>query len=180
MAGTTSLCRFFIAFSFSVLGMQCSYAQHPKAASCQDSAFDRKVDSYLSYSVPVISVADAFAKKEKVRFLDAREKKEFDVSHIAHAEWVGYEEFTLQRVQHLPRNTPIVVYCSIGYRSEKIGEKLLKAGFTNVKNLYGSLFEWVNAGYGVVNSQGHTVASIHTYDAAWSRWVLAKNVRKTY
>jgi len=33
------------------------------------------------------------------------------------------------------------VYCSLGIRSEVIAKKLKKAGYTNVFNLYGGIFE---------------------------------------
>lgn len=39
-----------------------------------------------------------------------------------------------------------MVYCSVGYRSEKVGEQLQRAGYTQVRNLYGGLSEWMNAG----------------------------------
>ena len=58
--------------------------------------------------------------------------------------WVGYEDFKITRLPEVDKNTPIVVYCSVGYRSEKIGEKLRKAGYTNVTNLFGGLFTWAN------------------------------------
>jgi rhodanese-related sulfurtransferase len=44
----------------------------------------------------------------------------------------------------------------VGYRSEKVTEKLQKAGFTQVSNLYGGIFEWVNQGYPIVNQSGAT------------------------
>ena len=39
-------------------------------------------------------------------------------------------------------------------RSEKIGKKLLDMGYTNVKNLYGSIFEWANQGNILVDQKG--------------------------
>lgn len=155
-------------------------AQHAKTASCQDNAFDRKVDSYLSYSVPVIGVDEAYEKAKQILFLDAREKNEYDVSHIAGARWVGYGDFHLNRLPDGPKDALIVVYCSIGYRSEKIAEKLTKAGYKRVRNLYGSLFEWVNAGYGVVDKQNQPVKKIHTYNASWSQWVNRPFYQKIY
>ncbi len=154
--------------------------QYPKTAQCSKPDFDQKVHSYLSYSVPVIGVKEAFLNKEQVYYLDAREKAEYDVSHIQNATWVGYEDFTTERVSKIPRHAQIIIYCSIGYRSEKIGEKLMKAGFTQVKNLYGSIFEWINAGYPVVDNQSRVVQNIHTYDHSWSQWVTQKNYRKSH
>ncbi len=48
----------------------------------------------------------------------------------------------------------VVVYCSVGYRSEKIAEKLKAAGYKNVFNLYGGIFEWENQNLPVYDSNG--------------------------
>lgn len=162
-----------------VLFFQRATAQFPKSASCQNPEFDNKVNSYLSYSVPVIDVEKAFSQKESIIFLDAREKSEFTVSHIPGARYVGYYAFNLKNHQDLPKDKIIVVYCSIGYRSEKIAEKLRKAGYEKVYNLYGSIFEWINRGHPVVNNQGQ-VMEVHSYNKKWSQWITRPGIRKIY
>ena len=72
-----------------------------------------------------------------------------------------------------------MLYCSVGYRSEKVAEKMKKAGFTAVYNLYGSIFEWVNAGYPVVTNDGNQTNIIHTYNKKWGQWVTSDNIKKT-
>lgn len=99
------------------------------------------------------------------------EHDEHAVSRFDNARWVGYDEFKLDRVKDLPKDAPIVVYCSVGYRSEKITEDLQAAGFTNVRNLYGGIFEWVNSGHPVVDDSGPT-EHVHAYDRSWGRWLL--------
>lgn len=154
-------------------------AQFTKTAACADQAFDQKVNSYLSYSAPVIDVKDAYHKKSSYVFLDAREKNEYTVSHIEGAQYVGYDDFTIQNIRHLRKDAPIIVYCSIGYRSEKIATKLRKAGYTRVYNLYGSIFEWVNQGFPVVSSSGN-VKKVHTYNQQWSKWIKNPDIIKLY
>ena len=95
----------------------------------------------LSHKVKEISAKDA-KRDSTALFLDAREKKEFTVSHLKHATWVGYDDFDMTRVQTIPKDKKIIVYCSVGFRSEKITEKLVKAGYTNVSNVVGGIFEW--------------------------------------
>lgn len=102
-------------------------------------------------------------------FLDARETEEYDVSHIKGAMPVGYDDFSLDGIK-LQKQDTIVVYCSIGYRSEKIGEKLQKRGYENVFNLYGGVFKWMNDGYPIY-SNGEETDRIHTYNKKWSQWV---------
>lgn len=154
-------------------------AQYTKTASCADHAFDKKVDSYLSYTAPVMDVKNAYYKKSSYVFLDAREKDEYNVSHIEGAQNVGYDNFTLENIRHLSKDTPIIVYCSIGYRSEKIATKLRKAGYTRVYNMYGSIFEWVNQGYPIISSSGK-VKKVHTYNQQWSKWVNNPDIFKVY
>lgn len=108
--------------------------------------------------------------KKNVYFLDTREKKEYDVSHISGAKYVGYDHFSMDRVKSIPKDAEVIVYCSIGARSQDIGKRLKKAGYTNVKNLYGGLFNWTNHDYRMVNSKGET-KTIHGYSSDWSKWV---------
>jgi predicted sulfurtransferase len=58
----------------------------------------------------------------------------------------------------------------VGYRSEKIAKRCQAAGFKQVYNLYGGIFEWVNQGNTVVNADGPT-EQVHTYDKKWSVWL---------
>ena len=131
----------------------------------------------IKETVPTITVAE-LSKKDlsKMVLLDSREKKEYEVSHLKNAKWVGYEDFKLIRVNDVPKDASIVIYCSVGVRSEKIGEKLMAAGYTNVKNLYGSIFEWVNEGYPVYNMNGKPTDRVHAYSKTWGIW-LKKGVK---
>lgn len=140
-----------------------SSAQHVK-----DPAYALLLGGLLSDDVPFVDVNNM--DPEAVILLDAREREEFDVSHIEGARWVGYDDFDLSRVKDIPNNSAIVVYCSVGYRSEKITVRMRTAGWTKVKNLYGGIFEWVNVGQEVVDEQGATTR-IHGYDTVWSRWL---------
>lgn len=155
-------------------------AQYVKTASCADPAFDKKVDSYLSYTSPVINVKDAFNNKSNYIFLDAREFEEYKVSHIPGSRFIGYDDFSIHSVNDLSKESKIIVYCSIGYRSEKIATKLKKAGFKKVYNLYGSIFEWVNEGYEITDNSGKSSNRIHTYNKKWSQWVKNPTVEKTW
>ena len=108
--------------------------------------------------------------KDNFILLDARESKEFNVSHIKGSIHVGYDHFDSKKVTALlkDKNATIIVYCSIGVRSEKIGERLLKLGYKNVFNLYGGIFEWKHQGGKVVNNQNVETDEIHTFNKEWS------------
>lgn len=138
-------------------------------ASGQKS-IDKTLKTYNKGSVPYISVKQLSQSPDAV-LLDTREKEEFNISHLKDAKWVGYEYFNLDQLKETITDyaTPIVVYCSIGVRSEKIGEQLQKAGYTNVKNLYGGIFEWKNKDHKVVDSLGKPTEKIHTFSKQWSK-----------
>ena len=142
-------------------------------AHCANPEFDKKVTSMLSFTVPTVSVSE-LKNTPNVFLVDARSEKEFAVSHINGAHFLDYDHSDFNTLSTLPKQTPIVVYCSIGYRSEKMAKKLQQHGFTNVKNLFGSIFEWINAGNSVVDASGKNVNRVHTYNSRWSKWVYAK------
>lgn len=144
----------------------------------QSSSLDSLLNKMLKKSIPTINVQELKSKYAEVSLLDAREYKEFSVSHLKKARFVGYNDFTLERVKDIPKNQEIVVYCSIGVRSEGIGEKLKKAGYTNVKNLYGSIFEWVNQGNSVYDLQNKPTKKVHAFDKKWGVWL--KKGEKVY
>ena len=139
-------------------------------AQVQSSAYHLMLQTLLKHSVAEISVEE-LKKKEGVVLLDARAAEEYAVSHLAKAVYVGYDDFDESRIKSLKKDTTIVVYCSVGYRSEKIAEKLMAAGYTNVANLYGGIFEWVNQGNEVVDATGKKTEAIHAYSKTWGLWL---------
>jgi len=144
----------------------------------ESPVFGTFLNTILSDSVHLISVDSLTAMSdENYLLLDTREKQEFLVSHIPGARHVGYEAFFEESLSDVDKNETIVVYCSVGYRSEKIGEKLKEAGFTDVQNLYGGIFEWVNSGGDIENDSGKTNL-IHPYNKVWGVWL--KRGEKAY
>ncbi|MFT7377599.1 MAG: rhodanese-related sulfurtransferase [Sphingobacteriales bacterium] len=139
-------------------------------------AYNMTLKALLSHSVPEVEVKD-ISDTSDVFFLDSRAKAEFEVSHIKGAKWVGYDDFDLARVSEVSKDKKIVVYCSVGFRSEKISEKLIADGFTNVSNLYGGIFEWKNQDKPVFVDSIET-DSVHAFDKTWGIWL--KKGEKVY
>jgi len=143
------------------------------------SKLDKILKNYNKESVPYIHVSNLIPN-DSIVLLDSREEVEFNVSHIKNAIWVGYDTFnkdsTLNKFTN--KNSPIVVYCSIGVRSENIGETLVKMGYTNVKNLYGGIFEWKNQDQPVYNLEQQKTEKVHAYNKHWGK--LLKKGEKIY
>lgn len=140
--------------------------------------FKIMVDTTIQKTVPLISVKELNAKYDDYIILDTREEIEYRTSHLKDAIHVGFKKFKLQKsISDLDKNQTIIVYCSIGYRSEKIGEKLQKKGFT-VYNLYGGIFDWKNNNNLVFDHNEEPTEKVHTYNEVWSKWLL--NGEKIY
>ncbi|MDB5241107.1 MAG: rhodanese [Spirosoma sp.] len=128
------------------------------------------LETLYKKTVPLVTVTE-LKKMPNVVLLDTRSKAEYDVSHLPNAQWVGYDDFDIKRVQKIAKQANVVVYCSVGVRSERVGEKLLGAGYEHIHNLYGSLFEWVNEGNPVVDQQGKPTQRVHAYSRLWGVWL---------
>ena len=144
------------------------------AATGPSAAYARLLQGLYKGTVPLVRPAALAAELRQtpgaVLLLDTRAPAEFAVSHLAGARFVDYSALATLQLPDVPRTRPVVVYCSVGARSEKVGERLRALGFSNVRNLYGGLFEWLNEGYPVVNAQGATL-QIHPYSALWGVWL---------
>jgi rhodanese-related sulfurtransferase len=136
---------------------------------------DKVLKRYNRGHIPYISVTEArmLQLQEKIILLDAREKEEYEVSHLPSALFIGYKEFSGKDVSDLvsDKNQSIVVYCSIGIRSEKIAEKLKKMGYQNVHNLYGGIFEWSNKELPLEDHLGFSTLRVHIYSKEWAPYL---------
>ena len=133
-------------------------------------------DKHISGTIPL-----AYSKElhrainsPNVIILDAREAKEYEVSHLPKAKHIGFDNFDSKIVSLIQKTDTIYIYCSIGYRSEKIGERIKKMGFNNVFNLYGGIFNWANSGYKVVDKNNRQTKEVHGYNKEWSKLLNEK------
>jgi len=119
------------------------------------------------------------ANLSKVVILDVREKSEFEVSRLKNAIWIGYDDFDISRIDSIDKEREIIVYCSVGYRSSKIGEELIESGFKNVKNLYGGIFKWANENRPIYNDSSQTT-EVHAYNRKWGKFLTNPALLKVY
>ncbi|WP_236974500.1 rhodanese-like domain-containing protein [Membranihabitans maritimus] len=152
--------------------------QNPTEYKVKNPEFEKKLSTILDYNVPLISVDELEQNQGEYILLDTREREEFEVSHIQNAIFVGFNRPDYSMLKDIDKDHPVVTYCSVGYRSEKIGNDLKAMGFTNVFNLYGSIFEWVNNGYPVVGLSGQETDTVHTFNKRWSKWLTNSNYTK--
>ena len=120
--------------------------------------------------VPSVTTAELAASLAAdpagVVILDARAAREFAVSHLPGAHHVGADADTAGRLAAAVPGARVVVYCSVGYRSAALVERLRERGHTNAVNLEGSIFRWAREGRPVYRGEAR-VQQVHPYDDNW-------------
>ena len=134
-------------------------------------------------SVPTVSTADLadWLQKETLAplLIDVRSAEEYSVSHLpgAHRARTFAEAKAVIEESGISERTAeqasIVLYCSVGYRSGRLGKALQAAGY-QVTNLEGSIFQWANEGRSLVtansserSSTQHETHPVHPYSRLW-------------
>lgn len=107
--------------------------------------------------------------------LDVRTPAEWKVSHLPDARLVDPEADAKTAAGDLAKETPIVTYCAVGYRSGALAQRLRAAGYLSVQNLEGSIFQWANEHRPLVRD-GKPVTRVHPCSAARER-LLEPEVR---
>ena len=138
--------------------------------------FNNAVIKFSEGKVPDINTHTLFKLYENYVVLDCREADEFEVSHLKNSICVGYHSFDITNIPHHIKNKNIVVYCTIGWRSEKIGEKLIQQGYKNVYNLKGSILKWNNDGYPLYTRDNVKTNKIHTYNNTFAKYVKSGQI----
>jgi rhodanese-related sulfurtransferase len=118
-------------------------------------------------------LADWLANKSRPPpvLLDVRTEEEWDVSHLPGARRVDPNASVEPVISGLPKETLVVTYCAVGYRSGELATKLRAAGFTHVRNLEGSIFQWANEYRPLVRGD-EPVTTVHPYSRLWGRLLI--------
>ena len=127
--------------------------------------------------VPQVRAEAAFADDPLV--LDVRTPEEFRVSHLAGAVRVDPEARAADVLAAHPdaASRPVLLYCSVGWRSSVLADRLRRAG-VDARNLRGGAFGWRNDGRPLVRG-GAPTGDVHPYDEAWGRLIEDEAARVT-
>lgn len=109
-----------------------------------------------------VEEAKKMVGKEDVFILDVRSPSEFNSSHIEGAILIPVknsggsnlspDQLLEARIDEVPKNKKILVYCRSGNRSALASQILVNAGYSQVYNMEGGISAWTDAGYPVVSS----------------------------
>ncbi len=159
-----------VLLQVSIVGLVASVS----AAGLEGPSFSReqialeafKLEVQKSYAeVRHLPIADFRNSNLPSLLLDVRSAQEYQVSRIPGAIWVSDND-QLLRLAEDHGDQLLVLYCSVGARSSQAARHLIQAGYMQVANLAGSIFEWSNSGYSLENDAG-TTTEVHPYNAFW-------------
>lgn len=135
------------------------------------------VDRYLAQKfdgVATITTAEAAAAlgtPEPPLLLDTREPDEYATSHLPGARHLPPDADPAEVLADVPRDRPVLVYCSVGWRSARFAQRMAAAGFTDVRNVEGSIFRWAIEGRPLVDAAGAPTERVHAFGPPWS-WLV--------
>ncbi|WP_038248030.1 rhodanese-like domain-containing protein [Ghiorsea bivora] len=97
----------------------------------------------------IISVTDAYQlvkdQDKGTIFLDVRTPGEYQSGHVPHAKLIPVQTLA-NRLNEVPKDKKIVVYCESGVRATRAAELLVNQGYTNVLSMKASMRGWRSAG----------------------------------
>jgi len=123
----------------------------------------RSGDSPAGIQNVTVEEAKKMVGKEDVFVLDVRTPSEFNSSHIEGATLIPVknsggsnlspDQLLEARINEIPEDKKILVYCRSGSRSASASQILVKAGYSQVYDMQGGITAWTGAGYPVVSSE---------------------------
>ena len=123
------------------------------------------VETWREQGLPIESIATTSAaetanwmQQGRVHVLDVRDEYEWNEKHIPGAVhgYVGYLE---ENLPQLPKDSEIVVHCSVGHRSGVAVSILKRHGYTGLYNMLGGITAWEKLGLPLEKPDGEKKAA---------------------
>ncbi|MEZ5995614.1 MAG: rhodanese-like domain-containing protein [Hyphomonadaceae bacterium] len=168
-----------LALAFLAATTSPALAQARAAAIAEERRAEQSIAARFA-NVPQLTLAefDRLRRDRTVILVDVREADEYAISHLPGAIRVppGASAEDAQRlIGQIPRGGAIVFYCTIGFRSSRLADRVRTAygggAAPLIASLRGGLIAWVNDGRTLVNAAG-TTSWIHPYDAQRRRMLI--------
>ena len=106
------------------------------------------------HEITPVQLKEKLDQHEPLQLIDVREESEWSSGHISRASHLSKGIIERDIEKKFPDlNTPLVVYCSGGFRSALVAESLQKIGYTRVSSLESGSQGWINAGYPLTPSE---------------------------
>lgn len=124
----TAMVRKALIGLVGVLAAWCALADAPQVAQVSQQA-----------------LLDMQAQGTPMLLLDVRTPEEFAAGHIAGAVNIPYDQVA-SRLEEIPKDKEVVLYCKSGRRSGMAAETLAVNGYTKLGHLDGDMQGWTAAG----------------------------------
>src|SRR5690348_14385390 len=108
--------------------------------------------------------------------LDIRTPEEYAVSHLPGAELLEPGSNVMDFKEKFKDQKEAILYCSVGYRASAMAREFIRSGWTNVRVLKGSIFQWIIEDRALVDQNGNATRFVHPYSFAYSHLIPAKSV----
>lgn len=95
----------------------------------------------IARDLSVVEARELLQKNPKILLLDVRTPGEYRQVRLEGARLIPIDQL-LQRMGELPKDRPIIVYCTVGARSSQVFRYLAGQGYPEVYNLYGGIAAW--------------------------------------
>lgn len=103
--------------------------------------------NYASLSVE--EAYDRLKESSDVYIIDVRRLDEFKKGHIRNAKNISIDGFK-DRLNKIPRNKDVLIYCDTGARSIRAVRYLEVSGHEHILHMHQGMRSWKKAGYPVV------------------------------
>jgi rhodanese-related sulfurtransferase len=148
----SSFCIFIYAFfgvNYNSSALASPLSPTPKIAvvSISNAEEQTTVDNYLKsipgnyYTVGKVEELKQLLKQDHIFLVDVREPSEYASGHIGDAINIPLRTLA-QNLDQIPKEQPVVVYCSSGYRSAMAVMSLHLLGYDNVRGFPPSMNAW--------------------------------------
>ena len=84
--------------------------------------------------------------RNKPFLLDVRTPQEFSQARLSGAVLIPIGEFQ-RRINEVPKNKPILVYCAVGSRSKPVADFLTQRGYKEVYHMADGIVGWYRNGF---------------------------------
>jgi rhodanese-related sulfurtransferase len=143
-----------LAATFTEIGL---ISQERMPAISEEAAnLESGVDRFLSsipqgyYTIASVEELKKQLKNPQTRLVDVREPSEYRSGHIPNAINIPLRTLT-DNLEQIPRDRPVVLYCSSGYRSAMGVMTLHLLGYDNVQGFPPSFAGWKTAGEAIAS-----------------------------
>jgi rhodanese-related sulfurtransferase len=102
-----------------------------------------------------ISAAEARAlllQNKQVIVVDVRTLGEYQQVRLGDARLIPINQLA-RRLDEIPADRPVLLYCAVGYRSVEAANYLARQGFSTIYNMYGGISAWQVRGFPVLRGR---------------------------